>query len=55
MASQFGLIINWDKCHFLKTKVDFLGHIMESGNVRSSEVKMDAVTRFPEPVNAKQI
>jgi len=54
-ASQAGLAINWGKCQFLRTKVEFLGHIIESGDVRPSEAKTDAVTRFPEPRNVKQV
>lgn len=54
-ASQAGLAINWDKCQFLKTRVEFLGHIIESGDVQPSEAKTDAVTHFPEPKNVKQM
>jgi len=54
-ASQFGLVINWNKCQFLKTKVELLGHMVESGSVRPSEAKTEAVMRFPEPKSVKQI
>lgn len=54
-ASQAGLTINWDKCQFLKTRVEFLGHVIESGDVRPLEAKTDAVARFPEPKNVKQV
>lgn len=32
-----------------------MGYVVESGNVRPSETKTDAVMRFPEPGNVKQI
>lgn len=32
-----------------------MGHIIESVEVRPSETKTDAVTRFPEPKNVKQV
>lgn len=54
-ASESGLAINWSKCQFLKAKVEFLGHEIEAGSVRPSAAKTDAVTRFPEPKNVKQI
>lgn len=54
-TSQSGLAINWNKCQFLKTKVEFLGHIIESGNVRPSEAKTDAVMKFSKPKNIKQV
>jgi len=40
---------------FFKTKIEFLGHTVESGGVRPSKTKTDAVTRFPEPKNVKQV
>lgn len=54
-ASRFGLIINWNKCSFLTTRVDYLGNVIENGSVRPSERKTEAVMRYPEPKNVKQI
>lgn len=54
-ASRSGLIINWNKCSFLTTRVDYLGHVIENGLVRPSERKTEAVMRYPEPRNIKQI
>lgn len=47
VASQFGLLINWSKCSFLQTRVEYLGHIIENGCVRPSEHKTKAVIKFP--------
>lgn len=55
VASEAGLIINWRKCHFLKHRVEFLGHVIEKGLVRPSERKVEAVQKFPEPRNTKQL
>lgn len=54
-ASQSGLIINWKKCKFLCTRVDYLGHIVEGGCIRPSERKTEAVRNFPSPTNVRQI
>lgn len=54
-ASESGLTVNWKKCQFLKSKVEFLGHEIESGSIRPSATKTDAVTRFPEPKKVKQV
>lgn len=53
-AEQFGLRFNWQKCHFLQTQVEFLGHTIEKNTVRPTERKIEAVMKFPQPVNAKQ-
>lgn len=55
IASRAGLDMNWKKCCFLRTRVEFLGHIVEGGCVRPSDRKTEAVQRFPELANAKQV
>lgn len=55
VASEAGLSINWRKCSFLKRRVEFLGHLIENGSVYPSERKIEAVQKFPEPCNAKQL
>ncbi|XP_076247774.1 uncharacterized protein LOC143187440 [Calliopsis andreniformis] len=54
-ASECGLIINWSKCELLKTRVEYLGHVVEGGTVRPSENKAKAVARFPAPTTIKQL
>lgn len=55
VASETGLDINWKKCCFLQTRVEFLGHIVEAGQMRLSDRKTEAVWRSPEPTNVKQV
>lgn len=55
VASEYGLEINFKKCQFLKSRVEFLGHIIEDGNVYPSVDKTTAVMQFPEPRNVKEI
>lgn len=54
-ASEAGLSINWKKCCFLKEEVEYLGHIVQNGRVRPSARKVEAVRKFPEPTNVKQV
>jgi len=42
VASEAGLIINWQKCGFLKERVEFLGHVIENGYVSLSECKIES-------------
>ena len=55
VASEAGLLINWDKCRFLQPQVEYLGHIVKDGMVRPSEHKTKAVARFPKPKNFRQV
>lgn len=54
-ASEYGLVINWQKCRFLIKQVDYLGYIVESGQIRPSRQKTLAVSRFSEPTTIKQV
>lgn len=54
-ASEVGLIINRDKCNFLRRRMEYLGHIIENGRVRPSERKTEAVKSFRESTNIKQL
>ncbi|GFU20355.1 retrovirus-related Pol polyprotein from transposon 17.6 [Trichonephila clavipes] len=53
VAKKYGLEIKF-KCQFLK-KIEFLGHIVESGTIKPSPTKTLAVRKFPEPTTIKQI
>lgn len=55
VAQDFGLDINWKKCNFLQTKIEFLGHIIENGMTRPTDNKTEAVTKFRQPENVKQM
>lgn len=38
-AAKFTLKIKWSKCHFLKNRIDFLGHTVEIGKIRPGQEK----------------
>jgi len=54
-ASEAGLRINWKKCCFLQTSVEFLGHVISNDCIRPSDRKTEAVRRFPCPTSVKQV
>ncbi|GFX03111.1 retrovirus-related Pol polyprotein from transposon 17.6 [Trichonephila clavipes] len=55
VAKKYGLEIKFKKCQFLKKKIEFLGHIVESGTIKPSSTKTLAVRKFPEPTTIKQV
>ncbi|GFW05707.1 retrovirus-related Pol polyprotein from transposon 17.6 [Trichonephila clavipes] len=54
-AKKYGLEIKFKKCQFLKKKIEFLGHIVESGTIKPFPTKTLAVRKFPEPTTIKQV
>lgn len=55
VAENFGLDIHWKKCRFFQTRVEFLGHIIEDEATHPTENKTEAVMKFPQPKNVKQL
>jgi len=55
LAGEYGLELNMKKCRFMKTRIEFLGQVIENGLVSPSPEKVKAVMRFPEPTSVKQI
>lgn len=54
-GGEYGLVINWRKCSILVKQVNYLGYIIENGQIRPSQQKTLAVSRFPEPKTTKQV
>ncbi|GFT27591.1 hypothetical protein TNCV_4559421 [Trichonephila clavipes] len=55
VAKKYELEIKFKKCQFLKKKIEFLGHIVESGTIKPSHMKTLAVRKFSEPTTIKQV
>ncbi|KAL7289564.1 hypothetical protein TKK_0016535 [Trichogramma kaykai] len=49
------LTVRPDKCHFLKTTVTYLGHIISEKGVEPDPSKVSAVSNFPRPKNRMNI
>ncbi|XP_045468252.1 uncharacterized protein LOC123676417 [Harmonia axyridis] len=47
--------IQLDKCHFFKTEIEFLGHIITPEGIKPNPKKLEAVTKLPIPKTPKEI
>ncbi|GBL76129.1 Retrovirus-related Pol polyprotein from transposon 17.6 [Araneus ventricosus] len=54
-ASEYGLELNLEKCNFLKSKIEFLGYVIENRKISPSLDKTAAVQNFPETKSIKQV
>ena len=43
------------KCHFFKKELAFLGHIIGEKGVQPDPEKIEAVKKYPEPINPKEL
>lgn len=55
LSSEYGLEINWKKCNFLTTKIEYLGIVIEAGTMKPSPRKIEAVRKMPNPKNIKEL
>lgn len=52
---EYNLKVQLDKCEFLKTETEFLGHIITREGIRPNSKKIDAILKIPLPKTHKQI
>ncbi|XP_051156206.1 uncharacterized protein LOC127278513 [Leptopilina boulardi] len=50
-----GLVLQPDKCNFLRKEIGYLGHIISENGVKPDPKKVDAVQNFPRPKTQKNI
>ena len=49
------LFVKPKKCHFRVTEVDFLGMIVSCDGIKMDPEKVNAILKWPEPTNVKQV
>jgi hypothetical protein len=52
---QANLKLSPKKCHLLKTKISYLGHVISSGIIQPDPNKIHAIVNYPRPTNIKEL
>lgn len=52
---QNNLYLKAEKCEFEKTKVEYLGLIISEGKIEMDPVKVEGVSKWPEPCTVKEV
>ena len=52
---KHGLVNNREKCQFLKSQVEFLGHLVNKSGIRPLPSKVEAITKYPRPTTCSQL
>jgi transposase InsO family protein len=50
-----GLKLSPSKCHFAKKEVEYLGHVISSAGIKTSQRKIDKVKNWPSPNNETEL
>ena len=52
---QHGLRLKKSKCNFLRPRVEYLGHLIDSQGLRATKSKVEAIENAPPPQNVQQL
>ena len=52
---QSGLTLNALKCKFFQQTLPYLGHVIDKGQIRLDPARIQCITEFPPPSNAKSL
>ncbi|KAM6547440.1 hypothetical protein CsatB_019116 [Cannabis sativa] len=50
-----GLVLNWEKCHFMVSSGIVLGHIVSEKGIEVDQSKIDLISKLPTPKTVKDI
>ena len=50
-----GFRLKLEKCEFLLTCIEYLGHLVSSDGIQPIPSKVEAITKAPVPVNVQQL
>jgi hypothetical protein len=48
-CEEKNLVLNWEKCHFMVSKVIVLGHIVSSQGIEVDKSKIELISKLPTP------
>ena len=52
---EYGLKANREKCKFLRSFVEYLGHVISAEGLHQSPKKVNAITEMPKPQDVTQL
>ena len=54
-CEEKGLVLNWEKCHFMVTLGIVLGHVVSSRGIEVDKAKIDLILNLPTPKTIKDV
>lgn len=54
-CEEKGLVLNWEKCHFMVTFGIVLGHIVSSRGIEVDKAKVDLILNLPTPKTVRDV
>ena len=54
-CEEKGLVLNWEKCHFMVTSGIALGYVVSSRGIEVDKAKIDLILNLPTPKTIKDV
>lgn len=54
-CSETNLVLNWEKCNFMVSRGNVLGHVVSSQGLEVDKAKTDLISHLADPKNVKEI
>jgi hypothetical protein len=54
-CAEVGLVLNWEKCHFMVKQGIVLGHVISERGIEADKAKVDTVEQLPHPMDVKSL
>ncbi|KAL5553027.1 hypothetical protein UlMin_040428 [Ulmus minor] len=54
-CEEKGLVLNWEKCHFMVSSGIVLGHIVSEKGIEVDKSKIELISKLPTPKNIKDV
>ena len=46
-CKEHGLVLNWEKCHFMAQEGIMLGHLISNRGIEDNKAKIEAIANLP--------
>ncbi|CAO2822820.1 unnamed protein product [Amaranthus hypochondriacus] len=54
-CEEVGLVLNWEKCHFMVQSGVVLGHVVSNRGIEVDRAKIEVIEKLPPPINVKGV
>ena len=54
-CEEKGLVLNWEKCHYMTTSGIVLGYVVSSQGIEVDKVKIEVISKLPPPKTVREV
>ena len=54
-CEEKGLVLNWEKCHYMTTSGIVLGHVVSSQGIEVDKAKIEVISKLPPPKTVREV